>query len=270
MTYRIQFNVNTNHDGASELNGKSGYLKRITRERIELQIPTKLPELWNPSDNSPNPQLIRINSALKSRWNVELDLLKSNSAQKEAPIFEIETYLRSVSSCVGWASESLIRLFGVRRVSGWLTLLEKISRDPALGRLTGGRNSVGIDSLHAFFFESTRSRNSRRRSNKEPVGNLAAILLHWRTPFPAVHHNLPRWYRSAISFSLTYPLLAPFRTNWRSHCRFLARFLCPVLSSRQLSVVHLSAATLLSRTDQALLWILKRPSYLSLLPAYSL
>lgn len=66
---------------------------------------------------------------------------------------------------------------------------------------TDGRNSAGIDSalkrfLLLFFFESTRTEgNSRRRSNKEPVENLAAILLHWRTPFPAVHHYLPRWYR---------------------------------------------------------------------------
>lgn len=67
---------------------------------------------------------------------------------------------------------------------------------------TDGRNSAGIDpALKRFlFFESTRSgANSRRRSNKEPVENLAAILLHWRTPFPAVRHYLPRWYRFPTS-----------------------------------------------------------------------
>lgn len=91
---------------------------------------------------------------------------------------------------------------------------------------TDGRNSAGIDSalkrfLLLFFFESTRTEgNSRRRSNKEPVENLAAILLHWRTPFPAVHHYLPRWYRfptpsfptdiSSLPFSLSLAYLFPF------------------------------------------------------------
>lgn len=95
---------------------------------------------------------------------------------------------------------------------------------------TDGRNSAGIDpALKRFlFFESTRSgANSRRRSNKEPVENLAAILLHWRTPFPAVHHYLPRWYR--------FPTPSSFPTDISSLVFSIPRLSLPFYLS-----VHLS------------------------------
>lgn len=101
-----------------------------------------------------------------------------------------------------------------------------------------GRNRFGSETLSFFFFffESTRSGNSRRRSNKEPVENLAAILLHWRTPFPAVHHYLP-----SSSFPTDIPSLVfsiPYPSPLLSVC---ASF--PFLSRRNSDQASLNSET---------------------------